>query len=105
MPKGNRKYKCDCCGRYYPKSKYGYYKVNYNGEEIILCDYCHKVHETRGLNLDELLPIEKYFLESDDRKCKKCGRWFEPSRTEFKENVCEFCRGKREYGSSRINKI
>lgn len=103
MPRGNRKFKCDCCKRFFPKSKKGYYVIKYKGEELVLCEDCKRRYDEGYLNkfLKELqFPIETYFKVSNDEKCDFCGKFYHPDKIKMFDyagkKICQFCKNEKE---------
>lgn len=96
MPRGDRKFKCDCCKRFLPKTKYGYYMHNLEDDEIVLCDDCEEKFKTGKLKLHRLLPIEEYERRSEDMQCSCCQKWYEPTRIELYATdeglICKQCK-------------
>ena len=102
MPRGGRKFVCDCCNRTFKKTLYGYYIVNKNNVEFVLCDDC-KTRESKGF-LDEFFkenpvpklqytPLEKHI--GKDKCCSICGKYYHSEKIEFmnysEKDICKFC--------------
>ncbi len=100
MPRGDRKFKCDCCKRFFPKTKYGYYMHIYENQEVVLCDDCENKYNTGRLKLHRLFPIEAYERKSNDIECSFCNKWYEPTRIELIETdkglICKQCMEKND---------
>lgn len=103
MPRGKRKFKCDFCGRYFSKTKYGYYITLFKNEEIVLCEDCKKKEEEENEKFYKklILPLEIYEKESEDIKCDICYKYYSKDKVKLiaigDKNICGFC-NKNELG-------